>query len=130
AFWGAIRGGIAPIPLNTLLNTEQYAYMIEDSRAAVLFISDALAKTVEPALPKMTWLKAIVVVGDKSALAGGKLAVHSFEEVLAKGKSDLFAAPTLSDEVAFWLYSSGSTGAPKGTKHVHSSLMVTALTYA
>jgi 4-hydroxybenzoate-CoA ligase len=130
AFWGAIRGGIIPIPLNTLLSAEQYAYMIDDSRASVLLVSEALAKTVEPVLSKMTWLKAVIVIGDKKALAGGKIAVYSFEEVVAKGKPDLFIAPTLSDEVAFWLYSSGSTGAPKGTKHVHSSLIYTAKSYA
>jgi 4-hydroxybenzoate-CoA ligase len=130
AFWGAIRGGVAPIPLNTLLATEQYAYMIEDSRAAVLLVSEALAKTVEPALPRMSWLKAVIVIGDKNAISTGKIPVYSFDEVVAKGKADLFTAPTLSDEVAFWLYSSGSTGAPKGTKHIHSSLMYTAKTYA
>ncbi len=65
AFWGAIRGGVAPIPLNTLLSTEQYAYMIEDSRAAVLFVSEALAKTVEPVLPRMSWLKAVIVAATR-----------------------------------------------------------------
>ncbi len=130
AFWGAIRGGVAPIPLNTLLAAEQYAYMIEDSRASVLLVSEALAKTVEPILPKLSWLKAVIVAGDKRAISGGALAVHGFDEVLAGGKADLFTAPTLSDEVAFWLYSSGSTGAPKGTKHIHSSLSYTAKTYA
>jgi len=130
AFWGAIRSGIIPIPLNTLLSTDQYAYMIEDSRAAVLLLSDALAKIIEPALPKMTWLKAIILIGDKKAIAAGNIPLFSFDEVTAKGKADYFVAPTLSDEVAFWLYSSGSTGAPKGTKHVHSSLIFTARTYA
>jgi 4-hydroxybenzoate-CoA ligase len=130
AFWGAIRGGVAPIPLNTLLSTEQYAYMIEDSRAAVLFVSEALAKTVEPALPRMPWLKAVIVAGDKKAISTGTIPAYSFDDVVSRGKADVFTAPTLSDEVAFWLYSSGSTGAPKGTKHVHSSLMYTAKTYA
>jgi 4-hydroxybenzoate-CoA ligase len=130
AFWGAIRGGVAPIPLNTLLSTEQYAYMIEDSRAAVLFVSEALAKTVEPVLPRMSWLKAVIVAGDKKAISTGTIPAYSFDDVVSRGKADVFTAPTLSDEVAFWLYSSGSTGAPKGTKHVHSSLMYTAKTYA
>ena len=130
AFWGAIRGGIIPIPLNTLLSTEQYAYMIEDSRAPLLLVSEVLAKTVEPALPKMSWLKAVIVIGDKKIISTGSIPAYSFDDVVAKGKADLFTAPTLSDEVAFWLYSSGSTGAPKGTKHVHSSLMFTAKSYA
>lgn len=130
AFWGAIRGGVIPIPLNTLLSTEQYAYMIEDSRAPLLLVSEALAKTVQPALPKMSWLKAVIVIGDKKIIKPESIPVYSFDEIVAKGKADLFTAPTLSDEVAFWLYSSGSTGAPKGTKHVHSSLMFTAQSYA
>jgi 4-hydroxybenzoate-CoA ligase len=57
AFWGAIRGGVVPMPLNTLLTTEQYVYMLEDSRAAVLFVSEALAKVVEPALSRMSSFK-------------------------------------------------------------------------
>lgn len=130
AFWGAIRGGIIPIPLNTLLSTEQYAYMIEDSRAPVLLVSEALAKVVEPALPKMGSLKAVIVIGDKNAISAQSIPVFSFDEVVRQGQPNLFTAPTLSDEVAFWLYSSGSTGAPKGTKHVHSSLIFTAKTYA
>ncbi len=129
AFWGAIRGGVVPIPLNTLLSTEQYGYMIEDSRAPVLLVSEALAKTVAPLLAKTKWLRAVIVIGDKSAISSEKIAVYSFEEVLARGITELFIAPTLSDEVAFWLYSSGSTGAPKGTRHVHSSLIFTAQSY-
>ncbi len=130
AFWGAIRAGVVPIPVNTLLSGEQYAYMLEDSRAEVLFVSAALAKTVEPILGRMSWLKQIVISGGESDINTGNLKRHKFEDVLARGSTRLFTAPTLSDEVAFWLYSSGSTGNPKGAKHVHASLMVTARTYA
>ena len=84
AFWGAIRGGIIPIPLNTLLSTEQYAYMIEDSRAPLLLVSEALAKTVEPALPKMSWLKAVIVIGDKKIISTGSIPAYSFDDVVAK----------------------------------------------
>jgi 4-hydroxybenzoate-CoA ligase len=129
AFWGAIRAGVVPIPVNTLLAAEQYDYMLEDSRAEVLFVSAALAKTVEPILTKMPWLKQVVISGEAD-ISTGRLAKHRFEDVLAKGSAKIFTAPTLSDEVAFWLYSSGSTGNPKGAKHVHASLMVTARTYA
>ncbi len=52
--------------------------------------------------------------------------VHLFEDIIAAVGDEPFTAPTVSDEVAFWLYTSGSTGDPKGVKHVHSSLMATA----
>jgi 4-hydroxybenzoate-CoA ligase len=131
-FWGAIRGGIVPIPLNTLLSAEQYAYMFEDSRAAVLVVSVVLAKTILPVLDRLPYLRLIVIAGgnadDKTMF--GKRPVLTLEELLAAGTPEVFTAPTLSDEVAFWLYSSGSTGDPKGTKHVHSSIIATAKLYA
>src|SRR5215470_3889138 len=128
AFWGAIRAGIVPIPLNTLLSPEQYAYMLEDSRAEALVVSAALVKSVAPIIGKLTYLRVAVVTGPYPGKLGA-LDTHRFADVLAQGTPDVFTAETISDEVAFWLYSSGSTGAPKGAKHVHSSLMATAKLY-
>jgi 4-hydroxybenzoate-CoA ligase len=51
---------------------------------------------------------------------------HAFEDLLAAADATAVTADTLSDEVAFWFYTSGSTGDPKGVKHVHSNLMATA----
>jgi 4-hydroxybenzoate-CoA ligase len=130
AFWGAIRAGVIPIPLNTLLNSEQYAYMLADSRAEAVFVSAALAKTIAPIIDRLPRLRMIVIAGeDADKTLFGQHEVLLFEEVLAHGKTEPWTAETLSDEVAFWLYSSGSTGAPKGTKHVHSSLIATAELY-
>jgi 4-hydroxybenzoate-CoA ligase len=135
AFWGAIRAGIIPIPLNTLLPAEQYAYVLEDSRAEVVVISAPLVKSLAPVLGRLTQLRCVVVTGADAAsaipeLGGlGKLKAHAFADVLNRGTPELWTAPTVADEVAFWLYSSGSTGAPKGAKHVHTSLMATARLY-
>ena len=63
AFWGAIRAGMVPIPLNTLLAPEQYAYMLEDSRAEAMVVSPALIKSVAPALNKLTRLRVAMVPG-------------------------------------------------------------------
>ena len=128
AFWGAIRAGIVVIPLNTFLTAAQYAYILADSRASTIVASAPLAQTIWPILDRLPYLQNIILVGaiaeDKAAFPGRE--VHLFEEVLAREQSKPCLTETVSDEVAFWLYTSGSTGDPKGVKHVHSSLMATA----
>jgi benzoate-CoA ligase family protein len=130
-FWGTIRAGVIVLPLNTLLTSEQYAYMLADSRATALVLAVPLANAILPILDRLPRLRTIVLVGrgqvDKNAF--GSREVHQLEVLLSSEKSDPFVAPTVSDEVAFWLYTSGSTGDPKGVKHVHSSLSATAKLY-
>lgn len=124
AFLGAIKAGIVPIALNTLLTTKDYEYMLSDSRARALLVSEALLPAFAPLLGKLPFLEHVIVSG---ADAKGHLA---FQDVLAKGSPQLATAPTTCDDACFWLYSSGSTGTPKGTVHVHSTLVVTAELYA
>jgi 4-hydroxybenzoate-CoA ligase len=125
AYLGAIRAGVVPVAVNTLLAPEQYAYMLEDSRARALFVSSVLLPAVEPCLNIATHLDHIVVVGGEA-----KPPRVDFASALAAETPDFETVPTHQDETAFWLYSSGSTGAPKGTRHVHASLMATARLFA
>src|SRR5215216_374781 len=131
AFWGAIRAGMVPIPLNTLLNPAQYGYIFEDSRAEAIVVSAPLAKIIEPIIAQSSSLRTLIVAGEPNAPTGAATALdhHRFEAVLELTPSEVWCAPTCSDDVAFWLYSSGSTGEPKGTRHIQTSLMATARLY-
>jgi 4-hydroxybenzoate-CoA ligase len=123
-FLGAIKAGVVPVALNTLMSTDQYAYMLSDCRAQAVVVSAQLLPTIQPILGSLPFLRHVFVAGgDAPAYA---LALQS---ELAAQSPEAVAADTSADEPAFWLYSSGSTGNPKGTKHVHSSLMATARTY-
>jgi benzoate-CoA ligase len=116
-FLGAIKAGIVPVALNTLLTPADYEYQLKDSSAKAVFVSEALLKSFESIRGKCPGLEHCV--------SGSEL-----KGLLEKHPGKAAAAPTTCDEMAFWLYSSGSTGKPKGTVHLHSHLILTAELYA
>jgi benzoate-CoA ligase family protein len=121
-FFGAIKIGAVPVPVNTLLTTEDYAWLLRDSRARALVVSAALLDRVGPALAGQPFLEHVLVDGEPGAH-------ERLEGLLERASPELEPAPTRPDDVAFWLYTSGSTGHYKGAIHAQSSLACTADLY-
>ena len=128
AFLGSIKAGIVPVAGNTMLTTTDYEYMLRDSRACALMVSAALLPAFRPLLGRLPDLKHVIVSGAPGATGVGDYL--SFAKLLAGADTGFAAVETTADDVCFWLYSSGSTGPPKGTMHLHSSLIQTAELYA
>lgn len=125
-FFGAMKIGAVPVPVNTLLQPDDYAYLLDDSRARVLVVSSSLYPKFEPILGTARFLQHVVIVGDEDEGPGKHAHLGA---LLRAAEPTLAAAPTTPDDVAFWLYSSGSTGRPKGAVHLHSHLQQTAMLY-
>jgi len=127
AFLGAIKAGVVPVAANTMLKPEDYAFMVHDSRARIAFVSQPLLGLFEGLTERIETLEQIVPVGvDPIANAGSDYFLDEAGEPAGKAFAPV---QTCADEACFWLYSSGSTGQPKGTVHVHSSLIQTAELY-
>jgi benzoate-CoA ligase len=127
AFLGCIKAGVVPIAVNTLLTANDYRYMLQDSRAHALIVSAPLLAEFKLGIADAPALDKVIVSGAEGGKAGEFLA---FNDLLAGERPVFEPAATTADDPCFWLYSSGSTGAPKGTVHVHSSLIHTAELYA
>ena len=122
AFFGAMKIGAVAVPVNTLWREADYRYVLNDSRARVLIVSEALLPQVAQIPPNaIPHVRHIVVVGSR-----GTGESPTFDDLLASGSASLDAAPTSRDEPALWLYSSGSTGSPKGCVHLHHDMVICA----
>jgi len=121
AFWGAIKAGIVPVPLNTLLRAKDYQFMLEDSGCAAMLYSPEFAGEVEPALAAAARQPAHVLrtEGDGTTLAA----------LMDDASDSLNPAPATATDDCFWLYSSGTTGSPKGAVHAHRDMVVTSQHY-
>jgi benzoate-CoA ligase family protein len=126
SFFGAIKIGAVPVPVNTLLKPLDYEFLLNNSRARVTIVTDVLFPLLQ-AIPaqKLRYLETIIVVGGAE-----RPGTRSFANWIHDCPTTLDAAPTTKDDAAFWLYSSGSTGRPKACVHLQHDMVVCAERYA
>ena len=126
SFFGAIKIGAVPVPVNTLLKPVDYGYLLNDSRARVAIVSEALLPLIK-AIPRqnLRFLETVLVVGTEPWPG-----MVNFGDALSASSPILDAAPTSKDDAAFWLYSSGSTGRPKACVHLQHDMVVSSEAYA
>jgi benzoate-CoA ligase len=124
-FFGSIKIGAVPVPINTMLKPAEYQYILNDSRARLAIVSDSLYPQIQAiAKENLRYLETIIIAG---APIDGRLELR---QLLAQSSAELRPAPTCSDDPAFWLYSSGSTGFPKGCIHLQHDMVSCSELYA
>lgn len=131
AFLGALFAGVVPVPVNTLLPADNYAYMLAHSDAKLVIASATVLPAVKDAMAQSGRQLPVVISG--SAGMEDPSDTHTATRFDALIDCDPLPeaghADTQADQFAFWLYSSGSTGQPKAAVHSHANLYWTAELY-
>jgi len=123
-FWGAIRIGAVPVPCNTMMTPDDFHYFLNDSRAKVLICSEPLVPTIYQIAGDLPYLRDLIVIEE------GVGARIPFRQKYRRAPAACKSASTTRDDVGFWLYSSGSTGFPKGTIHSQYDMVACTENYA
>jgi len=120
AFWGAMKIGAVPVPVSDALFAEDYAFLLNDSRARAVVAAAGAAREILAVRERCPHLAAVIAVGRTPRGALG------YERLLERASPELAAADTSADDTALWLYTSGTTGRPKAAVHLHHDLLCAA----
>ncbi len=127
AFFGTIKIGSVVVPMNTVLRPDDYVYLLNDCRARALFIHASIWQTIQHLRPQLKYVRHVIVVGLNEPETA---TVHDFEGFVGNASPTLEVADTHKDDSALWLYSSGSTGFPKGCVHLQHDMLYCTEYYA
>ncbi len=112
-FWGAAKLGAIAVPVNTAMRSEEYAFLLDDSRARIVVAEPTVAETIRVMSPSCPWLRAVVTTDE-------------FARLMAKAPGELTPAATVDEDMMYWGYTSGSTGRPKAAVHSHRDFVAAA----
>jgi benzoate-CoA ligase len=117
SFFGAIKIGAVPIPVNPWMTAREYEYLVSDSRARAIIVHESVMPEFDNIGVPGRYLKHVIVVG------APRRKTLSYASILGSASDKLDAEPTTKDDVCFWAYTSGSTGPPKGAVHLQHDMV-------
>src|SRR6266705_1570113 len=126
-YLAAMRIGAVPVPVSTMLHADGLAELLRDSRAPLLMITPQFSAVADEAVRAAPELRGVLLAG--AASLDASTSVHDFDRLLAGAAPDPLVYSTTEDSPAFWLYTSGTTGAAKAAMHRHGSVRVVCETY-